>query len=196
MITAKISLHSTQVFMLFITLLSVGCASLQNLNEESMMVEQLDKRDFTALNGIYCDIQDTVFGEASQYPKPARNPNEISLASRLFMNSKDWHDHSEKTVEINFTTHKKATVNLYQNDSLIFTKYMRGNFRNGYFYLRPKALIIPFFPVFYVHRFQSARIGKMGNKLIVDHSWAASGFALLGGGMSKGNNTAIYEKLP
>lgn len=195
MCSAKIPIHLIRTFILFIIMLSFGCSSLRNLNEESILVEQLDKAHFTALNGIYRDIQDTVFGQASQYPRPVKNPNERSLASRLFMNSKDWHDHEEKTIEITFTTHKKATVNLYQNDSLLFTKYIRGNFRNGYFYLRPKALMIPFFPVFYVHRFQSARIGKMGNKLIVDHSWAASGFALLDGGMSKGSNTAVYEKV-
>ncbi len=173
--------------------MSVGCQTLSNLSPETIAVEPLEKSDFAKLNGRYCDAQDTVFGHIRQYPKPASLPNERSLARRLFFSHNDWHEYEEKSVELTFTSQKKATVSLYQNDSLIYTKYIRGKFRDGYFYVRPKILFIPFFPVFYVHRFERARLGKMGNDLVVDHSICSTGFALLGGGSNNGRNTAIYR---
>lgn len=190
---AEIVVKIGRLIALLFALITLGCQSLRNLHPETITIDPIEKSDYTKLNGRYCDEQDTVFGHIRQYPKPASQPNERSLARRLFFVHKDWHESEEKMVELTFTSHKKATVCLYQHDSLIYTKYLRGKFKNGYSYVRPKILFIPFFPIFYVHRFERVRLGKMGQDLVIDHSVCSTGFALLGGGSNNGRNTAVYR---
>ena len=94
-----------------------------------------------------------------------------------------------------FLSHKRATVTAYQNGAVLFSKSIRGRFKNGYFYAKPKMFIIPFFPIFYAHNFKRVRIGKIGSDLVIDHTLKSWGFALMAGGSDRGRSTSIYKRI-
>lgn len=98
-------------------------------------------------------------------------------------------------MEIKFISVKKGVVNVLQNDTVLFTKNIRGKIRNGYFYVRPKIFIIPFFPILYWHNFERVRIGKIGDDIVIDHTLRSWGFALFAGGSDNGQSTSIYKAI-
>jgi hypothetical protein len=153
------------------------------------------KENFTALNGFYRNKQDTVFGKIRHSPVHSIADNNESLIDRLFILLPDKRGFYEATlIDIEFISHKMATIKAYKNDSLIFTKNLRGKFKNGYFYVNPKMYIIPFPPLFYVHNFERVRLAKYEGDLIVDHTKMLWGFALLAGGSDYGRSTSIYSR--
>lgn len=179
---------------LFLIIISVGCRPLKNLTPTTYQIEPIKKNEFAKLNGRYNDIQDTVFGKIEHNPGRGIDENNRRLLDRLFIFYSDKAYDKGTTVEINFISNKKATVNAYQNGTILFTKNIRGKFKKGYFYVRPKIFIIPFFPVFYWHNFERVRIGKIGNDIVVDHTLKSWGFALFAGGSDNGLSTSIYKR--
>jgi len=175
--------------------ISIGCRPLKNLSPTTYSIEPIKKGEFAKLNGKYNNIQDTVFGKIEHYPGRGIDENNRMLIDRLFVFYPDKAYENGITVEIKFTSNKSATVNAYQNGTILFTKDIQGKFKNGYFYVRPKIFIIPFFPILYWHNFERVRIGKVGNNIIVDHTLKSWGFALFAGGSDNGNSTSIYKSM-
>ena len=81
----------------------------------------------------------------------------------------------------------------YQKGNCFLTKRIKGKFKNGYFYVKPKVSLIPFFPVYYVHDIERVRISKVGDDIVVDHSVKMWGFALIAGATESGRSTSIYK---
>ena len=181
------------LYLMLITFLSVSCSSLSNLSNSTYPITHLNKENFQNLNGIYENYQDTVFGKITHHPGRGFNENNISLLNRLFIFIPNEAYNEKTAIEIKFVTNRKAEINTYLDDSLITSRKIRGRFKQGYFYTRPKILIIPFFPVLYVHDFERVRIGKTESNLIIDHSIRSWGFALFAGGSDLGSNTSIYK---
>ena len=180
------------LFLILIVFLTTGCSSLTNLSSDNYSITKINKNDFNKLNGIYNNYQDTVFGEIIHNPGRAINESDRSLLDRLFISIPDEAYSRNTTVELKFISENVAILNAYKNDSLFLTKEIKGKFKEGYFYVRPKIFIIPFFPIFYWHNFERVRIGKSDKNLIVDHTLKSWGFALVAGGSDDGLTTSIY----
>jgi len=173
--------------------ISISCRPLKNLSPAAYAIEPIRKGEFAKLNGRYNDIQDAVFGKMEHYPGRGQDENNRRLIDRLFNFYPDKADENGISVELKFTSNKRAIVNAYQNGTVLFTKVIHGKFKNGYFYLRPKIFIVPFFPILYWHDFERVRIGKIGDNIIVDHTLKSWGFALFAGGSDNGLSTSIYK---
>lgn len=180
---------------LILILISIGCKPLKNLSPTTYSIEPIPVNELTRLDGRYNNFQDTVFGKIEHFPLGGGVENNRTLLDRLFVNYPENGYDKWMFIEIKFTTNKNAVVYAYQNGALLFSKNIRGKLKNGYFYLRPKMFIIPFFPVFYWHNFERIRIGKTGNDIVVDHSLMSWGFALFAGGSDYGLSTSIYKGL-
>ena len=174
--------------------ISIGCKPVRNLCPPEYSIDKLNKVDFLKLNGTYNNRQDTAFGQIIHQPY-GENQNNRTLIDRLFVFFPDKAYEKDVSVKIKFISKKKAIVYGYQNDQIFFSKKIRGKFKKGYFYIRPKVYLIPFFPVFYMHNFERIRIGKQSNNLIIDHSIRMWGIFLIVGGADKGISTSIYKTL-
>lgn len=183
-----------RLLIIFLVTISIGCRPLKNLSPTTYSIEPIQKGEFAKLNGKYNDIQDTVFGKMEHYPGSGIDENNKRLIDRLFIFYPNKASEKGITVEIKFTSNKKATVNTYQNGTILFTKNIHGKFKNGYFYVRPKIFIIPFFPILYWHNFERVRIGKIQDDIIVDHTLKSWGFAFIAGGSDNGLSTSIYKR--
>ena len=178
---------------IFLVTITIGCRPLKNLSPTTYSIEPIKKSEFAKLNGRYNDIQDTVFGKIRHHPEGGIDENNRRLLDRLFIYYHGQANEKGTIVEIKFTSDKRATVNAFQNGTILFTKNIHGKFKNGYFYVRPKIFIIPFFPILYWHNFERVRIGKIGDNIIVDHTLKSWGLALVGGGSDNGLSTSIYR---
>lgn len=178
---------------LLLSIIYSGCSSLKNLSPTTFQIESIKENGFAKLNGRYENTQDTVFGKTNNYYLGEIDNNK-SLLDRLFIFYPRKTYSKETTVEISFVSNKKATIRAYQNETILLTKNIRGKFKKGYFYVRPKIFIVPFFPVFYWHNFESARIGIIGNDIVIDHTLKSWGFVLIEGGSERGLSTSIYKR--
>ncbi len=186
-------LHTNGLLILLILTSSTGCQSLKNMSSNDYQIDNLKKYDFEKLNGIYKNTQDTVFGEIVHKPYRGINENDRNLLERLFIFLPDKAYEENVTVKIEFISKRQANINAYQNGQMFLSKRIRGRFKDGYFYVKPKIFLIPFFPILYAHNFERVRIGKVENDIIVDHTIKAWGFALFAGASDSGRSTSIYK---
>jgi hypothetical protein len=181
--------------LILLLILSISCKPLKNLSPQNFEVEKIKKGEYEKLNGVYYNNQDTVFGNFIHLPGDHIDPKKIELINRLFFFFDENNWGKESSVELNFLSNKKAVVNCYQNDSLVYSKIIKGKLKKNYFYVRTTIFIIPFYPVFYWHNFEKVRIGKVGNHLIVDHTLNSYGFMLFAGGSINGRTSSIYLRV-
>lgn len=182
-------------FIFSILILNFACKPLEDLSPSNRNLELIGKEDFQLLNGTYKNHQDTVFGMIRHSPYRAIEENDRSLIDRLFVFVPDKKGYYKDTsVKIEFISKRSALVKAYRNGSLLFEKKLRGKFKKGYFYVNPRAYIIPFFPLYYVHNFERVRLAKYNGNLIVDHTKMLWGFALMAGGSDYGRSSSIYAK--
>lgn len=172
--------------------LGVSCATI---NHESIRtINKLDKEDFRQLNGRYSNAPDDGRGRLlrSQYNGEYR-PESLWANIDHYQpgSSSDW---SNQTVDIEFLSANKALFRLYQGDSLIDKKKVRGKFKDGYFYKRPFMVIMPFIPVLFGYNTNRLRIGKAENVIVVDYKWNIWMFFLLAGQSEKGQSSLIFSK--
>jgi hypothetical protein len=163
------------------------------MSSNDYIIDNLQKNDFVKLNGIYKNSQDTVFGQIVHMPYRGINENNRNLLDRLFIFIPDKAYENDVTVKFEFISKRQANVSACKNGQIFLSKKIRGKFKNGYFYVKPKVFLIPFFPVFYVHNFERVRIGKVENDIVVDHTIKMWGFALFAGGSDSGRSTSIYK---
>ncbi len=186
-------LHIIGVLILLILISLIGCQPLKNMSSNDYQIVNLKKHDFKKLNGIYKNTQDTVFGQIVHMPYRGINENNRNLLDRLFIFLPDKAYEENVTVKVEFISKRQANVSAYQNGQIFLSKKIRGKFKDGYFYVKPKIFLIPFFPIFYVHNFERVRVGKVKNDIIIDHTIKMWGFALFAGGSDSGRSTSIYK---
>jgi hypothetical protein len=169
----------------------------------SFQVVDLTKDNFQNLNGTYSNTSDTLVGAINSSNRASSEQQAVILGQLFqFYPETAWRDKNgnfinpkEKWIKIDFNSKKKASVSMYHNDKFVFSKNIRGKFKNGYFYIRPKIYVIPLFPVFFAYNFERARIGKTTNDdLIIDYTVNRLGFALVAGGSDNGATSSIYKK--
>tara|TARA_B100000508_G_scaffold24343_1_gene17477 strand:- start:6492 stop:7058 length:567 start_codon:yes stop_codon:yes gene_type:complete len=179
---------------LAIILLS-GCISLKDHSPKSLKKLEITKENLNSLEGRFKYKQDTVFGEIMRRPFTSFSGSNRSLTKRMFVFFPNSDYRNETEIELAFINSKKLRVSKYDGDSLLGSKLISGKIKNGYFYIRPRILIIPTFPLLYVHNFQQTRLALTGEDLIVDESVRMWAFAIIAGESNKGTNTAIYTRI-
>jgi hypothetical protein len=197
----------TPIFYIFatLTLITTSCKSLSNVGGNNFQVVDLIKDDFKQLNGTYSNSFDTIVGTINHSPYDGFSDEQrVTVLSQLFYNvpEKAWRDengkminHKEKWIKIEFNSKKQATISMYHNDKLVFSKKIHGKFKNGYFYLRPKMYVIPLFPLVFGYNFERARMGKTtDDDLVIDYTVNMWGFAVFAGSADKGATSSIYKK--
>lgn len=202
--TTSFSQRSSIFYVFIFALVVIGCKPLSKVGNNTL-VTPLTKDDFQQLNGTFSDISDTIIGSVTHHPYDGWSDEQrITILNQLFYTIPEiaWRDENgkfinahEKWIEIKFKSKKQAVVSMYHNDKFIFSKKIRGKFKNGYFYLRPKVYVIPIFPIVFGYHFERTRIGLTTNRnLIIDHTINMSGFAVLAGSSEKGATSSIYKR--
>ena len=183
----------------------IGCKPLSKLGIESYTIDNIGKSNLSELNGTYMNQHDTVVGKLRYTPGSGFDElEELSILNQLFLSVPKiaWRDSlgtmiepDEKYIQIEFINSHKAKISFYHNDKFIFTKKIRGKIKNGYFYLRPKAFVIPLIPLIFGYSFQRTRIGKSRDNLIIDYTVNQWGFALVAGSSNKGYSSSVFKEI-
>ena len=182
----KLLLHFT------ILILTASCATIKH--ESFQAVNKLDENDYRQLNGKY-----------SNHPKDGKGKLLRSLNNGEYQPESLWaqlnqfqtgsrSDWKDQTVDIEFLTAEKAVFKLYQGDSLIDKKMVRGTFKDGYFYKRPFFLAIPLIPVLFGYNTNRLRLGKAENVLVADYKWNIWMYFLVAGRSEKGRSSLIFSE--
>ena len=187
----------TQFILLILSFATlISCQPLKKLSPQQYKIQEINKDNYSSLNGTYNNIQDTIFGQIVHMPGRGYSENDLKLIDRLFLIVPEYGYYDSLDVNFDFVSNRKCIISgLYQSE-LIFSKKLKGRVKDGYFYVRPKFYIIPLFPVAYVHRFKRVRIGKTTtNNLVIDHTERMGSFALFAGASEKGRVTSIYHQM-
>lgn len=172
--------------------LTFSCATIKH--DSIRKVDKLDESNFQELEGRYSNKPDdgngkefwTQFTGDYQLKTLWENVNQYQPGSIY-----DW---DKQSVNIEFLTPKKAIFKLYQGDSLVMEKNVKGKFKDGYFYKRPFFVTIPLVPVLFGYNTNRLRIGKSENTIIVDYKWNTWISFLVAGKAEKGYSSLIFSK--
>lgn len=190
--------------LLFVLISLAGCKSFSNLAATNCPADSMKLQSFKDLNGVYSNVSDTLHGTYRRAPYTGQQgPNTISILDHLYINVPEeaYRTNSgisipkeELYVDMKFISEKRLIVAAYQNDRFIFSKVIKGKYRNGYFYLRPKNFVIPFVPLAFGYYFKKVRIGQCGQRLVMDYRLNNWGFFLVAGSSDKISTTSLYSK--
>lgn len=190
-------------FLFVISLFVAGCKHLEQLELKEYPVTPVSADNYQALNGTYSNVSDTAIGTSynnhyNTSAKPVAKTNLIQSlvtflpqqpverdSNGIIKKEKEW-------VNIEFVSAKKAILSYYRNEEFLCSKSIKGTFKNGYFYRRPRWYFIPFIPLFFGYKNELIRIGKSGDQLIVDHYDNSFIFLLVGGGWNKERSKSVY----
>ncbi len=185
-------------------LTATSCKPLSEIGNKNFKPENITKTNFKKLNGIYANSFDSTIGKLKHSPYDGRNDYErITILDQLFYNYPEiaWRDSNgefidpkEKWIKLEFQSTKLATVSMYHNNNFVFSKKIRGKFKNGYFYIRAKNFVVPLIPLAFGYNFERARIGISADHLIIDYRVNRWGFALVAGSADKGYISSTFKK--
>lgn len=182
-----------------------GCKPLSKFSNTNIQTEVITGNDYEKLNGTYTNSYDTIFGGVKHSPNDGNNEYQrLTILYQLFgykYPETVWRDKdnqminpNDKYVKIEFLSKKQAIISMYHNDRFVFSRRIHGKFKNGYFYLRPKAYILPFIPLLFGYNYKRVRLGKtIENSLVINYKVNRWGFALFAGSADKGVATTIYN---
>ena len=184
--------------------LTIGCKPLSGVGNREIKKDPISKNTLHELNGIYSNQSDTVYGKVKdKSPFLSTDLNSTAILDQLLFAppTKSYRGMDgeiikpeEKWIKIEFTSRKKATISMFYNEKFIFSKNIHGKSKKGYFYLRPKVIILPLFPLFFGYSFERTRIGKSGDSLIIDSSENTWIVAFISGVIHRGYTSSIYNK--
>ena len=187
-----------RISFLLLLIVFAGCTPLSKLELKSHGVVGASEASYPLFSGIYKNQPDTVEGHWEHNPYAALSEFAfVSLLAQLFGRTPNRLYRLKPLpteVHLHFETARKFSVNVYQNDSLVFTRYKRGHFKNGYFYVRPRIYIYPF-PLIMGYNFERARLGLAAGGLIMNYAVNRWGFALVAGSEDKAAVSACYRKI-
>lgn len=185
-------LKKTIVKLLTISILTIGCATIKH--DSFQTIDKLEKADFRKLNGRYSNNPIDGVG------KIFRSQNNEEYQPKSFWTNLEQYqigsasDWSNQAVEVEFVTSEKAIFRLYQGDSLVDKRKVKGKFKDGYFYARPSFVVMPLVPVLFGHNTHRMRIGKADDVLVVDYKWNIWMSFLLSGKSEKGQSSLVFNK--
>ncbi|WP_430401664.1 hypothetical protein [Fluviicola sp.] len=182
-------------FSFTLLLLTISCTQLKRLELKDYPITPVSRENYKELNGTYLNRSDTACGTSydSRVDRSDIPVTDDDLIRTLITKIPESVDLDQgESVKIEFTSRKKATIGYYRVDKLLFSKVISGKFKNGYFYRRTKWYLIPFFPLFARYENDQVRIGKSGDKLIVDSYYKSFGLYFIAGGSNRGRTKAVY----
>jgi hypothetical protein len=104
-------------------------------------------------------------------------------------------DREKADIQIDFLSDKKIRVSLMLNDSVLSSKKIKGQFKDGYFYKRPYSVMIPLFPLLYGYNTNRLRFGiNTEGNLSMDYAWNTYAFFLVAGRNTKGNTNSEFKR--
>lgn len=197
-------MNTIKYVLIYIVFLTVGCKSLSKVRNSDIKNDYISKSNFHELNGNYTNQCDTVFGKIKEKaPVVLTELKSTTILDELLWTSPEKSFRGvdgeiirpeEKWIKIEFTSRKKATISMFHNEKFVFSKQIHGKAKKGYFYLRPKVIILPLFPLFFGYSFERTRIGKSGDSLIIDSSGNTWMVAFISGVIHRGYASSIYNK--
>ena len=170
----------------------ISCACIENINRTNL--DKIDKLNYSKLNGRYFNPPKITEGHIYK--------DEVSttLSPQPFwsiINGIHWvykENRENKSIKLEFKSQKKAVVSLYEGDTLISKKVIRGYFRDGYFYRNPYFVASPLIPLLFGYNTYRYRIGLIENSLIIDLKWNVWVYAVASGDYSKGQTSSTFER--
>jgi len=156
--------------------------------------EKINRRKYKKLTGKYSN-DPIVFEGVSISSENGKSFTPLSLWSQLAGYNKgicadEW------TVTLEFQSKKRAIAKLYQRDSLVEAKMLKGRIRKGYFYRRPYFIAIPFIPLVFGYRTYRYRLALSDKDLVVDYRWNYYAFAIAAGSSGEGQSHKTFKRLP
>jgi len=193
---------------IIIVFLLSSCVSFNKNSFVSLPKEEITKENLLNLNGLYSINHDSIIGNPGCGKYNRYETDEDYLRQKTFLSllppinrpKKYWetiykHDIKQIDIKLEFTSNSKVLIDIYHNDSLLFTRKFHGYIKNGYFYFRRLFYIIPFYPIFMGHVFEQTRLGIKEEFLLIDYRTDVWVFAFMGGTVDKGSYTAIFRKI-
>jgi hypothetical protein len=170
-----------------------GCTEIKNVSGSK--IDSINQENYLTLNGRYSNKalkSDTLYWREqtgrSYYSKSLWN------LTYGFLKEKPYADLDSQDVEIKFASNKKLSLVLYQGNTPIAKRIIRGKLENGYFNAKPHLAITPFFPLVFGYSGFRGRIGIDKQGLSVDYAWRFWGFAILAGSSGSGQTHSIFKK--
>jgi hypothetical protein len=187
---------SSIILTIVIILLNLSLESCYEIkNIPGSKIDSLNKGNYIRLNGQYSNHalkSDTISWidqrGATYQPKSFWN------LTYSYLREKPFADINGQTVRLRFKTKRKLSLTLYQRDTLITTRVIRGNIKNGYFYAKPQLVVTPFIPLVFGYSGFRYRIGIHDSTLLVDYRWKYWGFAILAGGSGRGQTHSGFKE--
>ena len=170
-----------------------GCCEIKNIPIPK--IDSINKNNYLNLNGQYSNSPskwDTLFwiGQTER----AYQPKSFWNSTYHFLREKPFANTSGLTVSLSVETKRKLSLTLYQTDTLIATRIIRGKIKDGYFCVKSHFAITPFIPLVFGYSGFSYRIGKRDSTLLVDYRWKYWGFAILAGRSGRGQTRLFFNK--
>lgn len=187
-----------------IIFLTTSCKQLEKLELQEYQITPVSSENHEILNGTYSNLSDTACGtyynnnfndsgKTVSRSDLIRSFTKILPSKSVEPDSNGLVKQAKEWINIEFVSEKKATVSFYRDEQFCFSKTIRGKFKKGYFYRRPRFYFIPFVPLFFGYKNELVRIGKSGDQLVVDHYDNSFLFLLVGGGWNKERTKSVYS---
>jgi hypothetical protein len=151
--------------LLLISMAINGCTTFRPIQGRELIA--VSKKNYSNLNGIYCN-------------QPTDSVMAMFLSSHLKLKDRKLANLENYDVKIRFINPRKAEVDLYYGDSPQMQSVVRGRFKDGYFYLRQRYILIPFFPIMFYSSNEKHRIGLAKDSLFIDWAVYTIGVMLIG----------------
>ena len=186
------ALRTYLIFLLTIAIDLQGCAVIKNV--QSYNTDSLDNKNYSKLNGLYSNIHSDTTVISYNNHGLAYRPKTLWSHTYSFNNDQEKGNAEAQAVKLEFKTHKKILLSLYEKDSLISNRVIRGRIKDDFFYRKPHVSLIPLIPIVVSYDTYRYRIGLINNGLVIDYKWNYWGFALLAGGSGKGQTSTTFKK--
>jgi hypothetical protein len=181
------------IFLLTLAIYLQGCAVIKDV--ESYKTESLDKNNYSKLNGMYSNIHSDTTVISYNHHVLEYRPKTLWCHTYSFNKDKEKGNAEAQIVRLEFKTHRKILLSLFEKDSLISNRVIRGRIKDGFFYRKPHFVLIPLIPIaVFSYDTYGYRIGLVKDGLVIDYKWNYWGFALLAGGTGKGQTSTTFKK--
>jgi len=186
-------LRAYLIFLLPLAIYLQGCAVIKDV--QSYKIDSLNKKNYSKLNGKYSNIHfDTTVISYNDFHGLAYRPKTLWSHTYSFNKDKEKGNVEAQAIRLEFKTRRKILLSLYEKDSLISNRVIRGRIKDGFFYRKPHFILIPLIPIVVSYDTYRYRIGLINNGLVIDYKWSYWGFALLAGGWGKGQTSITFKK--
>jgi hypothetical protein len=170
-----------------------GCAVIKDV--QPYKTDSLDKKNYLKLNGMYSNTHSDTTVISYNHRVLAYQPKTLWSHTYGFNNDKEKGNTATQTVKLECKTPGKIFLSLYEKDSLISNRVIRGRIKDGFFYRKPHLVLIPLIPVgIFSYDTYRYRIGIINDGLVIDYKWNFWGFAILAGGTGKGQTSTTFKK--